>query len=186
MRHEIAGPVDELQLQTGRWTLRFLAASLAITPLRRLSGWNWLIKYRRPLGLFAFFYVCLHVITLLYVQHRFVWLDICLDVVEHKYMVVGTLAFLALVPLAITSTKGWIRRLGKNWVKLHRLVYVAAFLGTVHYLWAVKKDALDPLIYLAVFTGLLGFRVYEWWKKRRGAGAVLRADGASPRAAVRD
>jgi sulfoxide reductase heme-binding subunit YedZ len=164
-----------------------LAASLAITPLRRITGWNWLIKYRRPLGLFAFFYVCLHVVTLLWVQHRFIWLDIWLDVVEHKYMVVGTLAFLAMVPLAITSTKGWIRRLGKRWGKLHRLVYVAAILGTIHYLWAVKKDALDPLIYLTVFLLLLGFRAYDWYKKRRSLASAARSGGAGgSRVAVND
>lgn len=169
-------------MQTGRWTLRLLAASLAITPLRRITGWNWLIKYRRPLGLFAFFYVCLHVLALLWVQHRFVWGDIWYDVVEHKYMIVGMLAFLCLVPLAVTSTKGWIRRLGKNWAKLHQLVYVAAILGTVHYLWAVKKDAADPLFYLVLFAALLGFRALDWWKKRRAAGG--RSTPGSERPAV--
>jgi sulfoxide reductase heme-binding subunit YedZ len=167
---EIADPVDELELQTGRWTLRLLAATLAIAPLRRFTGQNWLIRYRRPLGLFAFFYACLHVLALLFVQHRFVWSDIWLDVIDHKYMIVGALAFLSLVPLAITSTKGWIRRMGgRRWARLHQLVYVAAILGTVHYLWAVKKDAADPLLYLAVFLFLLGFRAYDWLKKRRVA-----------------
>ena len=159
--------MDELELQTGRWTLRLQAATLTITPLRRLTGQNWLIKYRRPLGLFAFFYACMHVLSLLFVQHRFVWADIWEDVVEHKYMIVGALAFLSMIPLALTSTKGWIRRLGKRWTKLHQLVYLTAVLGTIHYLWAVKKDTTDPLIFLGVFLLLLGARAVEWWRKRK-------------------
>jgi sulfoxide reductase heme-binding subunit YedZ len=114
----------------------------------------------------------MHVLALLFVQHRFVWADIWADVVEHKYMIVGALAFLSLIPLAVTSTKGWIRRLGKNWTRLHRLVYATAVLGTIHYLWAVKKDAADPLLYLAVFLFLLGFRAVEWFRKRKARAAV--------------
>jgi sulfoxide reductase heme-binding subunit YedZ len=117
----------------------------------------------------------MHVLALLFVQHRFVWADIWQDVVEHKYMIVGALAFLSLVPLAVTSTRGWIRRLGKRWTVLHRLAYVAAILGTIHYLWAVKKDALDPLVYLAVFLFLLGFRVVDWVRKRQAR--LARASG---------
>ncbi len=154
-------------MQTGRWTLRILAASLAVTPLRRITGWNWLIKYRRPIGLFAFFYACLHIVTYIWLQQRFAWADMFEDVTKRRYIIVGTLAFISLIPLALTSTKGWIRRLGKRWTVLHRLVYVAAILATVHYLWAVKKDTTLPLIYLAIFVALLGFRVVDWLKGRR-------------------
>jgi sulfoxide reductase heme-binding subunit YedZ len=159
--------VHELRLQTGRWTLRILAASLAITPLRRITGQNWLIKYRRPIGLFAFFYAILHLITYMWLQQQFAWGDMLEDVTRRAYIIVGTLALLAMIPLALTSTKGWIRRMGKNWTKLHRLVYVSAILATVHYLWAVKKDTTAPLIYLAIFMSLLGFRVYLWLNDRR-------------------
>jgi sulfoxide reductase heme-binding subunit YedZ len=156
-----------LRLQTGRWTLRILAASLAITPLRKITGQNWLIKYRRPIGLFAFFYACLHLITYVWLQEQFEWGTMLEDVTKRPYIIVGTLALLAMVPLALTSTKGWIRRLGKKWTVLHRLVYVAAILATVHYLWAVKRDTTAPLIYLAIFVSLLGFRVVLWAQDRR-------------------
>jgi sulfoxide reductase heme-binding subunit YedZ len=152
--------------------------------LRRLTGQNWLIKYRRPIGLFAFFYVCLHVTTLVWIQHRFVWADIVADVFEHRYMFVGFVAFLSLIPLAITSTRGWIRRLGKNWTKLHRLVYVAAIAGTVHYLWAVKKDTTAPLTYLAIFVALLGYRVWVWFVNRTKRQAAALPSGGARRQPV--
>ena len=154
-------------MQSGIWTLRILAASLAITPLRRLTGWNWLIRYRRPIGLFAFFYAILHIVTYIWLDKVFAWGDMWEDVTKRKYIIVGTLALLCLIPLALTSTKGWIRRLGKRWTLLHRLVYAAAILATVHYLWAVKKDTTLPLIYLAIFAALLGFRVVTWLNGRR-------------------
>lgn len=172
-----ANPIEKLELETGRWTLRMLAATLAISPLRRLTGWNGVIKYRRMLGLFAFFYASLHVSTYVGLDYFFDWSDIVEDVAEHLYITVGAIAFLLLVPLAITSTKGWIRRLGgRRWRRLHRLVYAAAIAGTVHYLWAVKKDTLDPLIYLAIFGVLLGERLWSWALERRQRHALLAPD----------
>lgn len=154
--------IHETQLRTGLWTLRFLAITLAVTPLRQLFGLSALAKYRRMLGLFVFFYVALHVAT-------WTWADADLDlaymlkeVQKHRYILVGMLGFLLLVPLAVTSTKGWIRRLGgARWNRLHTLIYPAAIAGTVHYLWAVKKDTFFPFVYLAVFAVLLGYRVVK-------------------------
>jgi sulfoxide reductase heme-binding subunit YedZ len=151
--------IHETQVRTGLWTLRLLAVTLAVTPARQLFGLSALAKYRRTFGLFVFFYVAIHVAT-------WTWADAGFDVGymlgeirKHRYILVGMLGFLLLVPLAITSTKGWIRRLGgARWNRLHRLIYPAAVAGTVHYLWAVKKDTLFPLVYLTVFALLLGYR----------------------------
>jgi sulfoxide reductase heme-binding subunit YedZ len=154
-----ANPIEAVQLRTGRWSLRLLAAALAITPLRRISGLNELIKYRRMLGLFAFFYATLHLANYVVLDMFFDWSDIVEDVIEHPYVTIGLATWVILLPLAITSTRGWVRRLGKRWAKLHRLVYVAAITGTVHYLWAVKKDTFFPLVYLATFAMLLAYRV---------------------------
>jgi sulfoxide reductase heme-binding subunit YedZ len=156
--HLGANPIRDAEIQTGLWTLRFLAISLSITPARRLTGWNVLAKYRRMFGLFTFFYACIH-LSLWFVDWWFDWPAMWREIVKHKYILIGMTTFLILVPLAITSTNGWIRRLGKRWATLHRLVYVAAVTGTVHYLWAVKKDTFFPLVYLATFALLLGFRV---------------------------
>jgi sulfoxide reductase heme-binding subunit YedZ len=141
------------------WTLRLLAITLAITPVRRTFEWNWLVKYRRMLGLFTFFYATVHLSMWAGVDWFFAWGDMWHEIVKHKYILVGMLTWLIMVPLAITSTRGWVRRLGKRWTRLHRLVYVAAVTGTVHYLWAVKKDTFFPVVYLAVFGLLLGYRV---------------------------
>ncbi|MEJ7810766.1 MAG: protein-methionine-sulfoxide reductase heme-binding subunit MsrQ [Gemmatimonadaceae bacterium] len=156
-----AEPIEKVQQETGDWALRFLAISLAVTPLRRLSGWNELIKFRRLLGLYAFFYASLHLVNYIAVDNFFAFGDIVEDVAKHLYITVGMASFLLLLPLALTSTKGWIKRLGgKRWNRLHRLVYLAAIGGTVHYLWAVKKDITNPLIYAAVFALLLGYRAW--------------------------
>lgn len=163
-----ANPIEEIQLRTGRWALRFLAITLSVTPLRRISGWNELIKYRRMLGLFAFFYATLHLGNYIGLDMFFDVGDIVEDVVEHPYITLGMTAWLMLVPLAVTSTRGWVRRLGgKRWNQLHRLIYVAAIAATVHYLWAVKKDTYLPLVYLSVFVILLGWRVWAWNERRR-------------------
>jgi sulfoxide reductase heme-binding subunit YedZ len=146
-----------------------LAITLAITPARRLFGWNGLAKYRRMLGLFVFFYATVHLLIYLGLDMQLDGSDIVEDIIEHKYVTIGMFAWLTLVPLAITSTKGWIRRLGKRWTKLHRLVYVTAFAGTIHYLWAVKKDNFLPLVYLTIFVVLLGYRVVAWQANRRRA-----------------
>ncbi len=156
-----ANPIRELEIQTGLWTLRLLAVTLALTPLRRSFGWNFLARYRRMLGLCTFFYACVHLSMWAAVDWFFAWGDMWHEIVKHQYIFIGMLTWLILVPLAITSTKGWVRRLGKRWVRLHRLVYVAAITGTVHYLWAVKKDTFFPLVYLAVFAMLLAYRVFD-------------------------
>ncbi len=152
-------PIRELEIQTGLWTLRFLAITLSMTPVRRALGWNWLAKYRRMLGLFTFFYATVHLSMWAGVDFFFAWGDMWDEIVKHKYILIGMLTWLIMVPLAITSTRGWVRRLGKRWVMLHRLVYVAAITGTIHYLWAVKKDTFFPVVYLSLFAMLLGYRL---------------------------
>jgi sulfoxide reductase heme-binding subunit YedZ len=172
-----ADPIREVQVETGLWTLRFLAATLAITPLRRLSGWNGLVKYRRMLGLFTFFYASVHLAWWVGVDWFFDFPAMWEEIVKHKYILVGMATFLLMTPLAITSTKGWVRRLGgARWARLHRLVYLCAIGGTVHYLWAVKKDTFYPLVYFTVFAVLLGYRVFVWWAGRRRAVVVPRPD----------
>lgn len=175
-----ANPIAEIEIQTGLWTLRFLAITLAVTPIREVFGLGALAKYRRMFGLFTFFYACIHVSTWVGVDWFFDWRAMGDEIVKHKYILVGMATFLVLLPLAITSTNGWVRRLGgRRWAKLHRLAYVAALGGTIHYLWAVKKDTLFPLAYLATFLLLLGYRAFYVFRDRRarartagGAGAV--------------
>jgi sulfoxide reductase heme-binding subunit YedZ len=167
-----ANPIRELEIQTGLWTLRFLAITLSISPLRRASGWNGVAKYRRMLGLFTFFYATVHLSMWAGVDWFFAWGDMGKEIVKHKYILIGMLTWLIMLPLAITSTKGWVRRLGKRWAKLHRLVYVAAVTGTIHYLWAVKKDTFFPLAYFAVFALLLGYRVISARQKSSRAASV--------------
>jgi sulfoxide reductase heme-binding subunit YedZ len=183
-----ANPITEIEIQTGLWTMRFLAITLAVTPVREVTGLGVLAKYRRMFGLFTFFYACLHVGTWVGVDWFFDWGAMAQEVVKRKFIFVGMATFLALIPLAVTSTKGWIRRLGgRRWNRLHRLVYVAAIGGTVHYLWAVKKDTLFPLVYFALFTLLLGYRAFFVLRDRRararatGGEGVARARGAAAR-----
>jgi len=161
-----ANPLEDATDRTGKAAIILLMVSLAVTPVRRLSGWNGVIAGRRPLGLFAFFYVCLHFLVYLF-DHTFSWGLIIQDVVKHPFVTAGFAALLILAALALTSTKGWIRRLGKGWQKLHRLVYLAAGLGVIHFLWAVKKDLREPLVYAAVFAALMAFRLPVFQKKRK-------------------
>ena len=157
-----ANPITEAEIFTGLWTLRFLAITLAVTPVRELLGIGALARYRRMLGLFTFFYACVHLSMWVGVDWFFDWGAMGGEIVKHKYILIGMLTFLLLIPLALTSTNASVRRLGgARWARLHRLVYVCAITGTIHYLWAVKKDTLFPLIYLAVFAVLLGFRLWE-------------------------
>lgn len=173
-----ADPIRALEIRTGLWTLRFLAITLAVTPVRQLSGVGALAKYRRMFGLFTFFYACLHVSTWVGVDWFFDVPAMLEEVVKHKYILVGMATFLTLIPLALTSTNGWVRRLGgKRWARLHRLVYVAAIGGTVHYLWAVKKDTLFPLAYLATFLLLLGYRAIYALRHRRARTRAARDEG---------
>nr|WP_093185847.1 protein-methionine-sulfoxide reductase heme-binding subunit MsrQ [Thiocapsa sp. KS1] len=152
-------PVEAITHFTGDWTLRLLLATLAITPLRRLTGQVWLVRYRRMLGLFAFFYAVLHVTTYLWLDRFFDLGTIAEDVLKRPYITVGFAAFVLMVPLAITSTQGWIRRLGRRWKTLHRAVYAIGVLGVLHYLWLVKADLLQPVIYGVILAVLLGMRV---------------------------
>jgi sulfoxide reductase heme-binding subunit YedZ len=161
-----ADPIKEIEHFLGRWTLRLIFATLAITPLRQITGWNWLAKHRRILGLFAFAYVMLHWITYAVLDVQLNWAELTKDLLKRPYIYLGMTAILLMVPLVITSTKAMIRRLGRNWARLHRLVYVIAILGVVHYGMAVKKDLTFPLNYAALLTLLLGWRAMQWAKKR--------------------
>lgn len=156
-------PVETLSHRTGDWSLRFLLLTLAVTPLRRLSGWNWLQKFRRMLGLFTFFYVCLHFSVYLIFDQFFDWQAIVADVAKRPYITVGFAGFLLLIPLAATSTSGMMKRLGRNWQRLHRLVYPIGVLGVLHYLWLVKADITEPLLYGGMLAVLLGYRLW-WWR----------------------
>ncbi|MEO7083448.1 MAG: protein-methionine-sulfoxide reductase heme-binding subunit MsrQ [Gemmatimonadaceae bacterium] len=160
VRHRLgANPIRELEIETGLWTLRMLAVTLSVSPIRKIAGWNGVAKYRRMLGLFTFFYATVHLSMWAGVDWFFAWGDMWEEILKHKYIFIGMATWLIMLPLALTSTKGWIRRLGKNWTKLHRLVYVAAITGTIHYLWAVKKDTFFPLVYFGVFAALLIYRL---------------------------
>lgn len=161
-----ANPIERVLHHTGWWTLTLLLATLAITPLRRLTGVNELIKGRRPLGLFAFFYATLHFGIYLGLDQLFGWAYILEDVAERPFITVGFLAWLLLIPLAITSTRGWIRRLGRRWTLLHRAVYFSGLLGVIHFYWRVKADTRVPLIFAAVYLALMALRLLP---KRRGS-----------------
>ena len=158
-------PIETLTHVTGMTALVLLLVTLSVTPVRRLSGWNPVIKIRRPLGLFAFFYVFAHFSIWMGLDLGFEFSWIIEDIKERPYITVGVTAFVLLIPLAVTSTKEWIRRLGKRWVRLHRLTYVVATLGVIHYYWQVKADTRLPLVLGAVLVVLLGFRVRVWWTK---------------------
>jgi sulfoxide reductase heme-binding subunit YedZ len=154
-----ANPVETLTHDTGDWALRFLLISLAVTPLRLLTGKAWLIRYRRMLGLFAFFYALLHFIIYLWIDQGFLWSEIVADILKRPYITIGFAAFLILLPLAATSTKGMVRRLGKRWTSLHRLVYASALLAILHFIWLVKADYREPGLYLFIFLLLMLFRM---------------------------
>lgn len=157
-----ANPIETITHTTGEWALRLLLLTLAVTPARRLFGWSAVAPYRRTLGLLTFTYACLHFSTYL-VDQYFDWEFIVEDVIERPYITVGFTGFLCLLPLAITSTRGWIRRLRRRWGQLHRLAYVAAIAGVIHFLWLVKADTREPLIYAAVLAALLGVRAWYAW-----------------------
>jgi sulfoxide reductase heme-binding subunit YedZ len=150
--------VDEVTLRSGNWAIRFLLASLAVTPLRSLTGWNWLATYRRPLGLLAFTYALLHVLIYAVLDFALAFDLMILDIVGAGFIIVGLTAFAAMAPLAVTSTTGWIRRLGKNWTVLHRLAYLALAAGVVHYALQLKQATLQFLVYAVIGVLLLGYR----------------------------
>lgn len=165
-----ANPVETITNTTGIWTLRLLVVTLAITPIRWLTGWNRIIQYRRMLGLFAFFYGTLHFLTYFILDHSLMFDGVWDDVVKRPYITAGFTAFVLMIPLAITSTQGWIRRMGgRRWNLLHKLIYVSAALGVLHYFWKVKLDATNPLLYAALVAALLAARVWKWAAGRRPA-----------------
>jgi sulfoxide reductase heme-binding subunit YedZ len=161
-----ANPVEDITHRTGDWALRFLLITLAVTPLKRLSGQAWLLRLRRMLGLYAFFYALLHFLTYLWLDQQFLFSEILVDIGKRPYITVGFSAFVLLIPLAVTSNRYAMRRLGRRWQRLHRSVYVIAVLGVLHYLWLVKADSRDPIIYGLVLLGLFGIRA--WWQRRDG------------------
>ena len=175
-----ANPIEFITRDLGEWTLIFLMITLAVTPLRRLNGWQWLIKLRRMLGLFAFFYAALHFVTYIWLDQFFDVQDIVKDVIKRPFITVGFAAFLCLIPLAVTSTNAMVKRLGgKRWQALHRLVYAIGILGVVHYWWLVKKDIREPLFYAAILSLLLGLRIY--WRLQKRQQATVAASGAVQR-----
>ena len=163
-----ANPAEDILLTTGIWTLRFLLLTLAITPIRRVTGWNVLIKYRRMFGLFAFFYACTHLVSYIAFDRYFALDEVAADIAKRPFITAGMVAFALMVPLAVTSTKGWIRRLGKRWQTLHRLIYVSGIAGCLHFIWKVKVVIGEPIYYAAVLAALLGFRLF---RRMRPAGA---------------
>ncbi|PYT07369.1 MAG: sulfoxide reductase heme-binding subunit YedZ [Acidobacteria bacterium] len=169
-----ANPIEFITHATGDWTLRFLVITLAVTPLRKLLRWPELVRFRRMLGLFAFFYGCLHVLTYVWLDKFFAWGEMVKDVAKRPFITAGFTAFVLLVPLAVTSTAGWIRRLGgKRWQALHRLIYVIAIAGVVHYYWLVKSDIRLPLFYGGLVVLLLAYRAAAsrtWFMFRRRKG----------------
>lgn len=169
-----ANPIETINRFTGDWTLRFLLITLAVTPVRKITGWHFLARFRRMLGLYTFFYVCLHFLSWVWLDQFFQWDEIIKDVAKRPFITLGFASFLLLIPLAVTSTNGMVRRLGgRRWQQLHRLVYVIGIGGVVHFLWLVKSDLREPLIYAAILTLLLGYRV--WNRARRAPAKVAPA-----------
>ena len=176
-----ANPIEKVTHVTGLSALILLLLTLAVTPFRRMAGWNRVIQLRRPLGLFAFFYAFLHFSIWMVLDLGFEFSWISEDIMERPYITVGFTGFVLLIPLAVTSTRGWIRRLGRRWAALHRLVYITAALGVIHFYWLVKADTSLPLLFAGILTVLLGSRIAPWHEKlrRRRATAVSRGEPLS-------
>ena len=161
-------PVEEVLHELGKTSLNILLITLAVTPVRLLLGWNWVFRLRRLLGLFSFFYLVLHFLAYALLDLQLQWSTIFDDIAERPYITVGMLALVGMIPLAVTSTRGMQRRLGRNWVKLHKTVYVIAVLGVIHFQWQTKGDAeLEPWVYAAILGALLGYRFARWLVRRR-------------------
>jgi len=179
-----ANPIEDIMHRLGWWGLVFLVTSLAVTPLRRLTGWNRIIRWRRFVGLWAFAYLTSHFLTYLVLDQFFAWEYILEDIIERPFILSGFAAWLLLIPLAATSTSRWIRRLGKRWTRLHRLVYVSASLGLLHFYWKVKADTREPLVFALIVLALFVLRVpmvrgfveekRRAWQRRRREGKGLR------------
>lgn len=173
-----SNPIETLNRYTGDWTLRLLLLTLAVTPLRLMTGWQYLLRFRRMLGLFAFFYACLHFLSWIWIDKVFDLDEIVRDVYKRPFITLGFTSFVLLIPLALTSTNAMVRRLGgKRWRALHRLVYVIGVGGVVHYLWLVKSDISEPLMYGAILAFLLGYRV---WARRRAANVASNRNASAP------
>jgi len=164
-----ANPIEFVTRSTGTWTLVFLLITLSITPIRKLTGQNALLRVRRMLGLFAFFYACLHFTTYIWWDQFFDWVAILKDIKKRPFITVGFACFVLLLPLAATSTNAMMRRLGRRWQQLHRLVYLIGIGGVVHYWWLVKKDITQPALYALVLALLLGYRLVVWRQARKRA-----------------
>lgn len=163
-----ANPIEKITHRTGFWTLSFLLITLSITPLRRLTGWLWLVRLRRMLGLFAFFYASLHFLTYFVLDQFFDWSSIAKDILKRPYITVGFPAFVLLIPLAVTSNDRLTKLLGgRRWRLLHRLIYPIAIAGVIHFWWLVKKDITEPLIFALILTLLLAMRLAYWFLKHR-------------------
>jgi sulfoxide reductase heme-binding subunit YedZ len=162
-------PIEAISQRTGNWSLLFLLMTLSITPLKKLFAWSHLVRYRKLLGLTAFFYASLHISTYLVLDHAFNLSEILSDIAKRPYIALGLLAFLLTIPLAITSTSAMKKRLGKQWKTLHQLIYPVGLLGIVHYLWLVKKDFTQPLLYASLFLFLMAVRV---WDRQMSTGKI--------------
>ena len=162
-----ANPIEEVLHTLGKWGLKFLLITLAITPLRRLSGINWLIQFRRLLGLFSFFYILLHFLTYFVLDQSLDFSAVLEDILKRPYITLGMTALLFMLPLAFTSTRGMMRRLAGRWKKLHRLIYAIAILGVSHFYWQVKLDTMEPVLYAVILAGLLGYRLWFARQKSR-------------------
>jgi len=179
-----ANPIEFITHYTGDWTIRFLLITLAVTPLRKLLNQPQLARFRRMLGLFAFFYGCLHLMTWLWLDKFFDLSEMWKDVVKRRFITAGMTAFVLMLPLAITSTAGWVRRLGfVRWQRLHRLIYFSALAGVIHYYWLVKSDVREPLMYGAIWAALMCYRLVVWLRAPRKVqrnGQPARATTPSP------
>ena len=179
-----ANPIEFVTHSTGFWALTFLCLTLTVTPLRRLTGWQWLIRLRRMLGLFAFFYAAAHLTTYVWFDQWFSVEDIVKDIWKRPFITVGFAAFLLLVPLAITSTNRMMKRLGRRWAQLHRLIYPIVLLAVVHFWWLKqdKNDLSEPLIFTGIVSALLLFRVlYPFWQRLAASRRIAAAPRAAPR-----
>ena len=163
-----ANPIEAVTRALGDWTLRFLLITLTVTPLRRFTGINWLLRLRRMLGLFTFFYASLHMLSYVWLDQFFAWSFILKDIIKRPFITVGFASFVLLIPLAVTSTNAMMKRLGRNWQKLHRAVYAIAMFGVLHFWWLVKKDITEPALYAGILAILLGLRLV-WAVKARHA-----------------
>ncbi|MCC4621629.1 protein-methionine-sulfoxide reductase heme-binding subunit MsrQ [Xanthomonas cassavae CFBP 4642] len=176
-----ADPVAEIEHRTGLWALRFVLITLAITPLRQLTGQAAVIRFRRMLGLYAFFYASVHLAVYLSLDLRGFWTQIFEEILKRPYITVGFAAWLLLLPLAVTSTQGWMRRLKRNWGRLHQLIYPIAVLAVLHFWWLVKSDIREPALYAGILVALLGWRVWKKLSARRTTARRSAPPPAAPR-----